>query len=110
MLFFEKIMHLFRKTLKGGLSGGWSGDNNVQSGFHIPQMGPEAFAQAALDEVACDGVAYFFADGKTDLDALAFGIKHHQISGRGILSSFVHIGESPILFQPKAFLQGIILL
>ena len=73
-------------------------------------MGPEAFAQAALDEITCNSVAYFFADGKTDLDAFTFCVKHHQISGRGILAFSVDIGESPILFQPKALLQGIILL
>ena len=81
MLSFQKITHLFEQTLKGGLGGRWSGDNDVQAGFYVPQMGPKAFTQTTLDKISCHSVAYLFADGKTDLDAIAFGIKHHQISG-----------------------------
>ena len=81
MLLSQKIVHLLKKTLKGGLGGRGPGDNNVQAGFYVPQKGPKAFTQAALDKVSCHCIAYFFADGKTDLDAFAFGIKHHQIPG-----------------------------
>ena len=100
LLLFQQIHDILPQRVKGGLGGRRPGDNHVQPVFHIPQMGPEAFPQAALDPVTGHGVACFLADGKPDLQLPARGKKHDQIAAGDRMSSTIDILERPVFLQP----------